>query len=126
MFDTLPRSFTLLTTIAALDPTLQRVRCERDLHAPEYPRQGFVYVISNPAWPGHYKVGRAADYEERLNNYQTSDPMRAYKLRFVWYFRDRNVAERMVHRLLVPWWRGGEWFKCPLHDIIEAIKLVDA
>ena len=38
----------------------------------------WVYVISNPAYKGEYKVGIAKDWQARLNSYQTADPDRAY------------------------------------------------
>ena len=39
----------------------------------------WVYVISNPAYKGEYKVGIAKDWQARLNSYQTADPDRAYQ-----------------------------------------------
>ena len=39
---------------------------------------GYVYVITNPAWPEWVKVGSTVSLEERLSNYQTSDPTRSY------------------------------------------------
>lgn len=42
----------------------------------------YVYIVSNPAWPGKYKVGYASDPDGRLGDYQTSDPNRAYEMPF--------------------------------------------
>jgi len=42
-------------------------------------KEGYVYVITNPAWPDWVKIGMAIDAEDRLNGYQTSSPMRDYE-----------------------------------------------
>ena len=54
----------------------------------------WVYVISNPAYKGEYKVGIAKDWQARLNSYQTADPDRAYS----------NVE----YNIETPLWRGIE------------------
>jgi len=38
-----------------------------------------VYIVSNPAWDGKFKIGVAGDLDERLKDYQTYDPFRSYK-----------------------------------------------
>ena len=106
------------------DPTLASIRERRRAGSLEG-KEGFLYVITNAAWTGYLKVGHAVDYEDRLNTYQTSDPFRRYKLDFSWYFRDRIAAERDVHRLLLPWWKGGEWFLVDKHEAIAAIKRIN-
>lgn len=84
-------------------------------------REGFVYVIRNPAWPGALKIGSAIDYASRLNNYQTCDPHRSYELVFVELFDDRRVAENAVHHLLVEHHIGGEWFDVDEDHVITVI-----
>ena len=37
-------------------------------------KDGYVYVISNPAWKGWYKVGMAVDSQDMCGSYQTSSP----------------------------------------------------
>jgi hypothetical protein len=73
-------------------------------------KRGFVYVITNPAWPGSVKVGRAFDPEARLRNYQTSCPNRDFKLHFAAYFNDCYAAELMIHSTLADYLATGEWF----------------
>ena len=41
---------------------------------------GFVYLITNKAWPEWVKVGRTANPRVRLRNYQTSSPLRDYEV----------------------------------------------
>ena len=88
-----------------------------------------MYAISNPAWPEWVKIGKAIDADDRLSGYQTSSPMRDYKLIYSVPFKDRNTAERNAHLLASnkasqPWEKGinGEWFKLTHEQAIEVLK----
>ena len=48
-------------------------------------KAGYVYVITNAAWPEWVKVGMAIDADDRLNGYQTSSPFRDYELQYSVY-----------------------------------------
>jgi hypothetical protein len=115
----------------ANDPTLNRIRRENKEVLAGNPgsrcvtREGFLYVVSNVAWEGYLKIGRALDYEDRLQTYNTGDPLRRYKLEFVWYFRDRYAAEREAQRLMLPWWKGGEWYLAPVEEAVAVIKSIN-
>jgi len=92
-------------------------------------KEGYVYAIVNAAWPEWVKIGKALDAEDRLNGYQTSSPMRDYKLVYSVHFEDRNVAERKAHTLAAfktahPWNKhdNGEWFKLTEIEAIEILK----
>ena len=92
-------------------------------------KEGYVYAISNPAWPEWVKIGKAIDADDRLSGYQTSSPMRDYKLIYSVPFKDRNTAERNAHLLASnkasqPWEKGinGEWFKLTHEQAIEVLK----
>lgn len=74
-------------------------------------KRGFLYVIRNPAWPAHVKVGRAFDPEARLRNYQTGCPDRNYKLCYAVYFEDCHAAEKLVHDTLADYQAQGEWYR---------------
>ncbi len=58
--------------------------------------EGFVYVISNPAWPGLYKVGMTTNPKRRLAQYQTYSPHRDYKLEWFGFFFDRREGEKLL------------------------------
>jgi len=73
-------------------------------------KRGFVYVITNPAWPGYVKIGRAFDPEARLSGYQTSCPKRDYALYAAIYFEDCHFAETEIHARLYGYRQEGEWF----------------
>ena len=78
-------------------------------------RRGFVYVITNPAWPDHCKVGRAFNPESRLKGYQTGSPHRDYEIVHEVYFHDCYTAEGEIHARIgqyIGTHAEGEWFKC--------------
>ena len=88
-------------------------------------KQGYVYAISNAAWPEWIKIGKAVDADDRLNSYQTSSPMRDYKLIHSVYFDDRNVAELKAHAIaqgMAP--RKNEWFKMTEEQALEVLGKV--
>ena len=86
--------------------------------------QGHVYIISNPAWEGWFKVGMAVDAKDRCSSYQTSSPFRDYKVSYSKYFEDRREAERLAHSALKEnkIKHANEWFKTDLKTIKNVIK----
>ena len=76
-------------------------------------KEGFIYVITNPAYIGWYKIGMTVDYEERLNTYNTGDPSRSYKIEAVRWVEDRRTAEATMLETLkkMSIQYKGEWVK---------------
>lgn len=56
-------------------------------------KEGFAYIISNPAWPNHYKVGMSKHVKKRLNTYQTYSPFRDYKVEWFGFWFDAKSGE---------------------------------
>ena len=84
-------------------------------------KEGQVYIIINPAFPGWCKVGMAVDAEDRLKQYQTSSPYRDYELIATYDTSDRRKAEKFAHDLLEKRHaRRGEWFYIQ-HPVATAI-----
>jgi hypothetical protein len=71
-------------------------------------RPGFVYAITNPAWPDCIKIGSAIDVYDRLNSYQTSSPNRDYKLETYVFVDDRLSYEKQLHE---KYNAEGEWIR---------------
>ena len=91
--------------------------------------EGEVYIIVNPAWKGWIKIGMAVEAEDRLRGYQTSSPLRDFKLKFKNYFDNRRKAEQQAHTLCAKKAdkRKGEWFKLDIKiakDIINNMEVV--
>ncbi len=81
--------------------------------------QKYVYVISNPAFPGIYKVGVATSVEARLNQYQTADPRRQYEVEYKKKTAEYKTLEPYIHHKF----NGDhEWVPGDLAEIIAAIK----
>jgi len=95
-------------------------------HKAEYDdiKHGYVYIISNPAWPGWYKVGMALDANDRCSSYQTSSPLRDYVVRYSKFFEDRRETEKTVHLKLkaLDLENTNEWFKGSLSLIKRTIR----
>lgn len=85
----------------------------------------YVYVITNPAFEGWVKVGRATDMKKRMSALQTSVPhIHRYRVEMVVDFHDDipvhwELEDRKIER-------SGEWFRCSKHEAIEAVKKVMA
>ena len=79
----------------------------------------WVYIISNKAFDGEYKVGIATSVGSRLNSYQTSDPNRGYKLEFKTETPRYREIEKAVHDHFD---NRHEWVRADLNDIIHYIK----
>ena len=96
------------------------------LQKDEQVKEGYVYAISNPAWPEWIKIGMAIDAQDRLNGYQTSSPMRDYVLVYDIYFLDRLAAERKAHKVAERYGkRQGEWFKITREQAILVLAEAD-
>ena len=89
-------------------------------------KEGFVYILTNPAWKDWIKVGMAVDANDRKNNYQTGSPYRDYKLYYKRFFQDRKVAEQTAHDVVskIATESNGEWFKINKNDAKGIIKTI--
>lgn len=75
------------------------------------PKCGILYLISNPAFPGIYKIGITQNLEKRLAQYQTGDPYRLYKVEHYKFVDDMRVAEKEILDTLKLNIVKGEWVK---------------
>lgn len=69
-------------------------------------RSGYVYAIHNPAWENYIKVGCAIDVYDRLNTYQTSSPLRDFRIIEYVFVEDRLKVESEIHSQFES---KGEW-----------------
>ncbi|NCB96638.1 MAG: GIY-YIG nuclease family protein [Negativicutes bacterium] len=80
---------------------------------------GYVYIISNPAFPGWFKIGAAKDAETRLNTYQTYSPFRDYVLEYYtlvdkYELKEKEILSSFSHR-------NNEWVYAPIEEIIACV-----
>lgn len=90
-------------------------------------KEGYVYAITNKAWPDWVKIGMAIDAEDRCNGYQTSSPHRDYVLEHSVHSNDRRKAEQQAHTRAVKKAVDckGEWFKMSISDAINILDNLD-
>ncbi len=79
----------------------------------------WIYVISNPKYPGEYKVGVAKNTTSRLNSYQTSDPDRKYKIEYKVETVHFNQIEKAIHDFFT---NKHEWVQASLKAIKDKIN----
>ena len=79
----------------------------------------WVYIISHPNYKGIYKVGIASNWKSRLNSYQTSDPLREYKMEFKYETSLFRQTEAHIHQ---KYKATHEWVSGNLEDIKQSIK----
>ena len=81
-------------------------------------KEGYVYAITNPAWPEWVKIGMAIDADDRCNGYQTSSPFRDYSLEYVVVSNNRREAEAQAHKAAgkIAEEQRGEWFKLSIEQ----------
>ena len=79
-------------------------------------KNGYVYIISNSNFPSYYKVGVTNDIKSRLRTYQTSSPLRNYKIEYYIEHSDCYEAEKRIAEKLRYFATDikNEWFKCDL------------
>ena len=79
----------------------------------------YVYVVSHPQYKGLYKVGIAKDWKSRLNSYQTSDPLRQYKMEYKHLTPLFRETEKHIHNIFD---NLGEWVQESLENIKKEIE----
>ena len=79
----------------------------------------WVYIVSNKAYPGEYKVGIATNPKARLSSYQTSDPNMGYKMEYKVQTTDWLEIEKSVHEHFP---NKREWVKAELKEIKKYVE----
>lgn len=70
---------------------------------------GLIYLIENPAYPLHYKVGITIQLSKRLAQYQTYDPYRQFKIAKYDFTLDRYTQEKSLLAYPEIYNEQGEW-----------------
>ncbi|MCY4418927.1 MAG: DNA methyltransferase [Cytophagales bacterium] len=88
----------------------------------DYREKKYIYVISNPKYPGEYKVGVTQDLKKNLSGYQRTDPDRAYKYEYSHLSPQFREIEEHIHEVFP---NKHEWVQAPLEEIIAEIERAD-
>lgn len=117
------------------DAQTRRILQERadkrlDIYLPktENDLRGHVYIITNRAFPGYVKIGKAVNPFVRARALQTGMPdnLGVYEVHWMAYHPQALALEAEVHRRLAKFRRGGEWFeidKIDAEDVLIAAQL---
>jgi hypothetical protein len=79
---------------------------------------GFVYLISNSAFPEWIKVGITKNLEKRLSTYQTYDPLRRYIVEKYSFVEDSRYIEKLLLNKYKISTKTGEWISSEHKDSI--------
>lgn len=85
------------------------------------PKNGCVYIFSNPAYKKALKVGRTSDLPEVRAKRLSSSTGVLEDFKHEWSRQVPNIilAEHMLHHVLFPYAYKKEYFKIPLGDAIK-------
>jgi hypothetical protein len=80
---------------------------------------GFLYLVTSPAYPEWVKVGQTSDFEKRLSAYQTASPHADYSMVEVKYVENRVEAEsKLLEMARLVFEVKGEWVKASVEDLV--------
>ena len=85
---------------------------------------GYLYIVSNPNFPGFYKIGVSEDINKRLHVYQTGDPSRKYKMEYYIFHPDCYTAEKNIKKVMKYFAKSqrNEWFEVDLTMAISRLQ----
>ncbi len=80
-------------------------------------KSGYLYIVTNEAFPGWVKVGTTWDLAKRLHTYQTGDPFRGYRLVYSVYHPEFREAEKRIKEVMKHFALAtkGEWYEVDLN-----------
>lgn len=79
---------------------------------------GYVYLISNPAFPNYIKIGYSQDAQSRLSMYQVSTPFKDFKLEKYIIVRNAYCLEQNILQKYKTSLANGEWVYCDNINIL--------
>src|SRR4051812_39263248 len=82
----------------------------------------YIYIISNSAFKGWYKIGITNNIEKRLSSYQTHDPNKGFFVEFVTPTENSELKEMIVCKAYNS---KSEWIKeTDINRIIHIINSI--
>ena len=79
-------------------------------------KSGYLYIITNPAFPSWVKIGTTWDLKGRLHTYNTGDPFRKYHIEYSLHHPRFRDAENKIKEAMKPFALDikGEWYQVDL------------
>lgn len=100
--------------------TLMHLKSERDAVEENFTLKksrlihtcGFVYIIKNPNYIGHFKLGITSDVEKRIKSYQTYDPNRSFYVDKKYFVENTRKVENYLISMFSNFdVNNGEWLE---------------
>lgn len=87
-------------------------------------KSGYLYIITNEAFPGWVKVGTTANLDTRLHTYQTGDPFRRYRIVYSLHHPEFREAEKRIKSLMRPFAKKvlNEWYEIDVNMAIPRLE----
>lgn len=85
-------------------------------------RDGYLYIISNPAFPDLLKIGFSYWPERRRATLSTGAPY-DYRIEYEVRVENTREAESNAHFYLRPKWVRGEWFRVSIKEAKAALDM---
>jgi len=86
----------------------------------EKTKEGYIYIITNPAWPGWVKVGKALDADKRVAAYQMYSPFKDYVCERTFHVPDVHAVEHAFHRGRKK--DNGEWYQMTVDKAASIVE----
>ena len=93
---------------------------EQSISTNENTNKGIVYIISTQ--DNLYKIGYTSDINKRIKNYNCHN----LNVNLVFYIQSEFAfdLEGLVHKFLLPFNEGGEWFRLNEQNLLKAISYI--
>ena len=88
------------------------------------PKPGYVYVATDGEFPGHCKVGKTIDVEQRERTLNGSKMKATIKIVDSVWVDDMDTVEQAFHKILNHRRRDGEWFNIEKDDVLPMLECV--
>jgi hypothetical protein len=85
--------------------------------------KGHLYVIRNPAWPTHVKVGVTMQLRARFLQYQTGTPFRDFEIVHTAEVENSYEVEHELKRRLADYREPrSEWYRIDLATLLPILS----
>ena len=89
------------------------------------PKPGYVYVATDGEFPGHCKVGKTINVEQRERTLNGSKMKATIKIVDSVWVDDMDTVEQAFHKILNHRRTEGEWFNIEKDDVVPMLECLD-
>ena len=93
-------------------------------------RGRYVYILTNEAYPGYCKIGRAVTPSKRIRQINGAGTVSEWKLMYALSVTDDVIVEGLIHQYLAPLRRDShqgskrEFFEIKFEEAIKKVELI--